>query len=56
MNSDLYSAVAPVRHDDIVVVVHSNAGRGIELPVTFAMAAERVQELAFGVEYLWRKK
>ena len=49
---DLKSRVAPVRHHDVVLLVHGHAGGSIELAVTLAIGAEAEQELTVAIEDL----
>ena len=48
----LDATVAPVRNDDVVVLVHRYPGGGVELPVPLPVVAEGEQELSAGVEDL----
>lgn len=50
--SYLDSTVAPVSHNDVVIVVDSYARRGVELPVPFTVVAKCVHKLPVGVEHL----
>lgn len=50
--TDLYPAVAPVRHDDVAVDVHGHPCGGVELAVAFAVGAELQQEFPLRVEHL----
>lgn len=52
--SCLYSAVAPVGHDDVPVGVHGHSGGSVELAVAFAVGAKLEQELSVCVVDLGR--
>ena len=51
----LQPGVPPVRHHDVVEAVHGEAGGAVELAVTLAAGAERVQKLAVTSEHLQGK-
>lgn len=48
----LYSAVAPVRHDDVPVDVHGHSSGSVELTVAFTVGAKFQQKFPFSVEHL----
>ena len=48
----LYPRVPPIRHEDVVLLVHSDPGGSVELAVAFAVRAETELELAGGIEHL----
>ena len=51
----LQPGVPPVRHHDVVEAVHGEAGGAVELAVTLAAGAERIQKLAVTSEHLQGK-
>ena len=50
--SYLNATVAPVRHDDVAVGVHGDAGRRIKLAVPLTVGTKLKQELSVRVVYL----
>lgn len=40
LNTDLYSAVAPVCYDDVPIYIHCHSCGGIELAIAFAIRAK----------------
>lgn len=52
---DLDARVAPVSHNDVVLVVDRDAGGGVELAVALAVRAKAELELALGVKHLASK-
>lgn len=51
----LYSAVAPVCHDDVPIDIHSHTCGSVELAVAFTVGAEFQQEFPLCVEHLGNK-
>lgn len=51
----LYSAVAPVCHNDVPIDIHGHSSGSVELTVAFTIGAEFQQKFPFCVEHLHNK-
>lgn len=53
--SHLYSAVAPVCHNDVPIDIHGHSSGSVELTVAFTVGAKFQQKFSLCVEHLHNK-